>query len=176
MKVLEDLHRYMSLLFSDRLSSQLQFNFDMKDVSCEQIAYKDYTQTLGSRGYMGLFRLKNRGFFVFIEPKIIYVLTNRCLGGQGITELKPKPILTFSEEFVGKKVLDMFTDFYKEAKLDTALTRIETNPSLVHFFYPEETVCMIKMGCRIDQNSIGSLSICYPTLILDKKESSWGTE
>lgn len=174
MKVFEDIHKYLSLILSDKVSSLLKLNFDMKNIECQEEEYQMFTSNIPKFSYIALFRFKNRGILLFVDPKIIYMLTNKMLGGKGIIETKPRPVITLSEDYTGKKMVSWFHEFYRESKLDINFLRIEHDVNLIHFFYPDEKILSVKMNCKINMKPVGTISACYPQIIMDKKESSWG--
>lgn len=174
MQAFEEIHKYLSLILSDKVSSLLKLNFDLKDIECKVEEYQMFTATAPKFCYIALFRFVNRGILLFVDPKIIYILSNRMLGGKGIVEVRPKPVITMSEDFLGKKVVQWFYDFYRESKLDVTFLRIENDVNLIHFFYPDEKILSMQMNCRINGKPCGTISACYPQIIMDKKESSWG--
>ena len=131
--VFTDIHKYLSLIMSDKVSSMLKLNFDMKDVNCKFEEYREFTADVNQFSYIGLFKFKNRGLLLFFDSKIIYVLCNRMLGGHGLAETKPKPVFTFSESFFAEKMLTMFFDFFKDTKLNVNFLRSEKNLDLIHF-------------------------------------------
>ncbi len=175
MKAFEDIHKYISLLLSDRLSADLKLNFDLKHITCENQEFQMFASDIPRFSYIALYKFKSRGILLLIDPKIVYVLTNRFLGGKGTIETKPKPLFTFSESFMAEKLVNWFSEFYAESHLDVKFLRVENNLDMVHFFYPDEQIYGVKMACKINQKDIGNISCCYPKLIMDRRESSWAT-
>lgn len=173
MKAFEDIHKYISLLLSDRLSAELKLNFDLKHIQCANQEFQTFSSDIPRFSYIALFKFKTRGILLLIDPKIIYVLTNRMLGGKGIIETKPKPLFTVSELFMANKLVNWFSDFYTEHHLEIKFLRVENNLDMVHFFYPDESIFGVKMNCKINQKEIGTIACCYPELIMSSKESAW---
>jgi len=173
-KIFTDIHKYLTLILSDKLSSLLKISLDLKDISCECQEYLKFSESIPQFSYIILLKFQNRGILLFIDSKIIYRLSNRMLGGKGGIEKKPDPKFTFSEEFMAKKIVELFFEFYKESKLEVHFLRTETDPNLLHVFYPDESVYTVAMNCKINNISIGNILVCYPQIVMDKKESAWG--
>jgi flagellar motor switch protein FliM len=165
---IDNLYKFLALIMSDRISSQLQVNFNMKDVVCKEEMYKEFSSTLPKFVYSAIFKYKTRGILLFIDAKILYILSNRMLGGKGIIETKPKPMFTFSEDFFGKELISWFLDFYNKQDFKLKFLRVENDIEYIHYFYPDEAVYTAKMNCKFGQKSVGFISACHPKTILSE--------
>ena len=158
-----------SLLVSDRLSSMLKVNMDLKDISCALEPYSAFCAQVPSFSFIGLYKYKTRGLLVFIDPKIVYILSNRFLGGPGIIEKKPAPLFTFSEELFGKELLSWITSIFSENNINIHFLRHESKINHVHYFFPDEVVATMVMKCRLNEKLIGNICICHPKLFVEQE-------
>ena len=155
-------YKLVALLISDRISSMLKVNFDMKDLMYKKETYANFSVDIPKFSYVGLFKYKNRGVLLFIDAKIIYILSNKMLGGEGIIETKPKPMFTFSEDFIGKELLMWFSNFFEQNRIDLKFLRVENRIEHIHYFFPDEIIASAKMKCKIDDRAVGLISLCHP--------------
>lgn len=151
-----------SLILSDRLSSLLKVNIDLKDITCSMESYAGFCAQVPSFSFIGLYKYKTRGLLVFIDPKIIYILSNRFMGGVGIIEKKPSPLFTFSEQFFGEELLNWISSILPENGIDIHFLRSESKLNHVHYFFPDEEVVSMVMKCRLNEKLIGNICICHP--------------
>jgi len=167
MTLFNNFYKLVALLISDRISSMLELNFDMKDLECKKQSYTEFSEDIPKFAYVGLFKYKSRGVLLFIDAKIIYMLSNKMLGGKGIIETKPKPLFTFSEDFIGKELLMWFSNFFEQNKIDLKFLRVENRIEHIHYFFPDETIASAKMKCKIDNKQVGMISFCHPMQFVD---------
>jgi len=159
--ILQDYYKTMALKLSDKISSTLKVNFDMKDLACGKEEYRNFANEIPNFAYLGLFKHKGRGLIIAIDPRIIYVLSNKLLGGKGIIEIKPEPIYTFSELFFGRELVSWINALYQDIAIDLIYERYETSIHSVHYFYPDEIIFSAKMHCKYDRKPIGNIAISH---------------
>ena len=169
METFSNFYKLVSLLISDRLSSMLSTNFDMKDLEVKETVYSTFIEDVPKFAFVGLFKYKSRGLLVFIDAKIVYLMSNRMLGGKGVIEKKPSPVFTFSEEFFGKELLSWFSAFFADNGIDVSFLRVENRVQHIHYFFPDESVVTVTMKCRLDDDLIGNISICHPKKFVDEE-------
>lgn len=158
-----------SLLISDRLSSLLKVNMDLKDITCSMETYANFCAQVPTFSFIGLYKYKARGLLVFIDPKLVYILSNRFFGGTGIIEKKPSPLFTFSEQLFGEELLSWVTSILPENGMDVHFLRSESKLNHVHYFFPDEDVATMVMKCRLNEKLIGNICICHPKSFVEQE-------
>ena len=161
---MDSLYKFLALKLSDRLSSQLKISFDLKDVATSQAPYTEIIKPISSFCYVGLMQYYARGVLLFVDPRIIYMLSNRMLGGQGIIEDKEYAHFTPSEHVFGEQLMNWALDFYKELQIPVTYLRSEENAAHVHYFYPDEVVFGSVMKCRINDKVAGHIIAVHPVM------------
>ena len=162
-------YKLLSLLLSDQVSSLLKFNFDMKEVDCRTTLYAQFSQMMPDFLFVGLYKYKSRGLLLFIDPKIVYMLSNRMLGGQGTVETKPTPMFTFSETFFGKELVSWFTQYYQKSGVPVSFLRVENQIDHIHYFFPDEEVAVVSFTCKYNGEPIGQIALCHPREFVEKE-------
>jgi flagellar motor switch protein FliM len=169
MEMFSNFYKLVSLLISDRLSSMLATNFDMKNLETKESLYSSFIEDVPKFAFVGLFKYKSRGLLVFIDAKIVYLLSNRLFGGQGVIEKKPSPVFTFSEEYFGKELLSWFSAFFADNGIDVSFLRVEHRVQHIHYFFPDEAVITATMKCKMNDDMIGNISICHPKQFVEEE-------
>ena len=154
----------LSLSISDDLSSLMHMNIHFQEVARADRDYKTFESAVPSFAFVGILEQKNpkARIIVAIDPEMIYKMSNLVLGGVGDVELKVIPNFTFSEEFIGKLLIERFIHFYEDQKISMNLLRIEHNLRVVHSFYEDEPIRMMRMSCLIEGSQVGVFTVCYP--------------
>ena len=168
-----EFYKLQSLVISDRISSLLKVNFDMTDMTCAEEPYLQFTKDLPKFSYISLYKYFSRGVLVLIDAKIIYLLSNKMLGGVGVIEKKTAPQFTESEDLFGTELTSWFTDYYEQNGILTSFLRVEYNVDHVHYFFPNEKVLTVKMKCKVNGKPIGYIAICHPKMFLEKQKELW---
>ncbi len=148
-----------ALQLSDHISSLLKSNFDATDVKSLQAPYASFVSAVPAFAYIGLFKTNDKGLIVAVDPKIIYVLANRMMGGRGIMERKTRPAFTLSEQFLGEEIMGFVQKKLAEANAAIQLERIEHHISHVHYFYPSDPVTKTAMFCKFNNKSVGYIYV-----------------
>lgn len=169
LEAISNFYKMGSLQISDRLSSMLKVNMDLKDITCSQEQYSNFCTHIPSFAFIGLYKYKTRGLLIFIDPKIVYILSNRFMGGPGIIEKKPSPIFTYSEEVFGEELLGWITTIFIDNNIDINYLRYESKISQVHYFFPDEVVTTMVMKCRLNDKLIGNICICHPKSFIEQE-------
>ena len=118
---------------------------------------------------MGLYKYQGRGILIFIDPKIVYVLSNRMFGGKGLVEKKPKPAFTFSEQFFGKELISWFTQYFEKSGVLVSFLRVENHVDHIHYFFPDEEVAVSQMKCKVNGEELGGIYLCHPIEFVEKE-------
>jgi flagellar motor switch protein FliM len=160
-------YKRLALSTSDMVSSKLKLNFDMKSLEYVEGEYSDFEKILPPFAYIAIYQYLKRGVLLSVDPRIIYILSNRMLGGKGEIEKKPKPKFTFSEDFFGKEFISWFSYYYEENELPLKYLRIENSVDHTHYFFPDDPVVLAKLNCSINKKEIGSIVFCHPKSFLD---------
>lgn len=163
-------YRLLALIVSDKISSLLKVNFDMKNVVTRQEKYALFTSDLNDFGFVGLFKYKDRGVLIYIDARIVYILTNRMLGGKGILETRPEALFTYTETMFGKELLSWFGDFYLKKEIEIEFIRVENFMNHIHYFYPDEEVATAKMKCKLNDEPAGYVALCHPLKFVEMEE------
>ena len=163
-------YRLLALIVSDKMSSLLKVNFDMKNVVIRKEKYTLFTSDMADFGFVGLFKYKDRGVLVYIDARIIYVLANRMLGGKGTLEIRPEELFTYSERMFGEEFLSWFSDYFVKQGIDIQFIRVETDMKHIHYFYPDEEVATAKMKCKLNEDEIGYVALCHPLKFVDTED------
>ena len=158
----ETFFRMMTLKISDSVSSLLKINFDIKNLDYGKQVYSSFLDGISEHSCCGLFKLGARGMAIYIDPKIIYILSNRMLGGEGVIEKKMDALYTDSEKFFAKEMINLFKEYYSKHEVELEFVRIETNIKRIHYFFPEETIYGAKCLSKINDEETGVLAICHP--------------
>jgi flagellar motor switch protein FliM len=165
----KSLHKDLSLVVSDELSSRLKINVDFKNIKFMFDEYKKIRMELPEFSFISIFKRKKKNVLCIIDPLIVYSVSNRILGGAGVIESKPESIFTFSEQFAAEKITSIITDFLDENKLSLTFVRQDYRLNLIHAFYPDEKVFAVKMNSVISNKMAGAITLCYPILSLKGK-------
>ena len=169
METFSHFYKLLSLVISDRISSMLKTNFDMKDIEVKEEKYSDCIETVPKFAFVGLYKYKSRGLLIFVDAKIVYMLSNRMLGGKVIIEKKPSPMFTFSEEYFGKELLFWFLTFFEENGVNVSFLRVENRVQHIHYFFPDEMVATATLKCKLDDNVVGNIQICHPLQFVEEE-------
>jgi len=155
-------YKRLALSTSDMVSSKLKLNFDMKSLDYVETTYAEFEKLLPPFAYIAIYQFRKRGVLLSVDPRIIYILSNRMLGGKGEVEKKPKPKFTFSEDFLGKEFISWFSYFFEDNNLPLKYLRVENNVEHTHYFFPDDPVILAKLNCSINKKEIGSIVFCHP--------------
>ena len=159
---IEQFYKIQSLILSDQLSSLVKQNVDMRDLECKESTYSDLVSSGSAFSWIGLYKYLDRGVLAVIDPKIVYLITNRCLGGPGIIEKKPTPKFTFSEMFCGEELINRLTLLYQKSDIPIEFVRSEFYLDQVHYFFSDEKIIQTKINCSIGKKLAGSITLCHP--------------
>lgn len=137
----EDVIKRIGLILSDTISTQLKMLFTCKYYEGRKVNY-EIVQKLDRKYYT--FSLKvgdHPPILNIIDAQIVYILTNRILGGEGIVEVRRfKDLFTFSENYFGKYLINWVIDAYAKNGLNVSCDKIADSPKYYHIFLPDEQV------------------------------------
>lgn len=156
------------LVLSNELSSVLKINFNLTQFSVVKQSFSEFLTVTPDFSYLGVFTYKNRGVLVLLDPKLIYVLSNRSLGGKGIMSKTPHPLFTFSEDFFGQYMVSWFDNYFKTYHLPLVFQRHETHLNRVHSFLSEDDIVSISVSCYLNDQDLGRIIMCHPTSFFEE--------
>ena len=164
-------YKQLALNTSDMVSSKLKLNFDMKSLEYSEGQYSDFESQLPPFAYISVYQYEKKGVLLSVDPRLIYILSNRMLGGKGEIEKKPLLKFTFSEDFLGKEFISWFSYYYEENKIPLTYLRVENKVDHTHYFFSDDPVVIVKLNCSINKKEIGSVVFCHPKSFLDLGEN-----
>lgn len=164
-------YKQLALSTSDMVSSKLKLNFDMKSLEYSEGVYSDFETQLPPFAYIAVYQFEKKGVLLSIDPRLIYILSNRLLGGKGEIEKKPHLKFTFSEDFLGKEFVSWFSFYYEDNHIPLTYLRVENNVDHTHYFFPDDPVVLVKLNCSINKKEVGSVVFCHPKSFLKCGES-----
>jgi flagellar motor switch protein FliM len=158
----------VALELSDVVSSKLQLLFSCTFKSKKVLNYEEFIQSLDRKYYT--FSLKfgdETPILNVMDAHIIYLLTNRILGGEGIVEVRHfKDLFSYSEHYFGKQIINWMIKAYEDQIGKMELDKIADNPRYYHVFLPDEKVIQYTFEVKVGEQQVGMIYLCF-----DKKLS-----
>ncbi len=160
--ILEEAIKRMGLKISDMISTKLKILFTCKYYGKKLVPY-DAVQRLDRKYYtFSLNNELNKPCLNIMDVNIIYMLTNRILGGEGIVEIRKfKELFTFSENYFGKMFIEWIVEALRLNGINMELGKIADSPKYYHIYLPEEKVWQFTFEVYLGQQNIGMYYICF---------------
>lgn len=159
---LEEILKRTILQLSDNISSQLNILFNCKFSSKKILKYDEFIQMLDRRYYV--FSLRNEKvspLLNVLDAQIIYMLTNRMLGGEGILEVRKfKDLFSFSERYFAKYLIDWLIESMHKNGLMMNLGKIADSPKYYHIYLSDEEVWQYTFEVYIAEQHVGLFYLC----------------
>lgn len=161
MKDSSQFYKKFSLYLTDHISGNLKVGFNTMDMTITQSNYETFSKEIPSYFFAGIFKLKDITFLTICEAKIIYALSNRMLGGNGLVETRPEQLFTDSEIFFGELFMEWVLEFYKKHNKNIEFKKFETDKSQFQSFFPTDELEIASMSCTMQNSAIGNIYVCH---------------
>ncbi|MDD5457228.1 MAG: hypothetical protein PHV30_09360 [Candidatus Margulisbacteria bacterium] len=169
---IEETIKRVGLRLSDLISTKLKILFNCKFVEKKLVTYETIQQLDRKFYTFTLLHNKKQPIMQIMDTNIIYILTNRILGGEGIVEVRRfKELFTFSENYFGRFFIDWIIEAFANNGLDLSLDKIADSPKYYHLYLPEEKIMQFVFEIYIGPQNIGMYYICFDPALDLKKES-----
>lgn len=158
---LEGLVKQVGLSLSNRLSEALNIPFMCKYFAKKLSPYEAIQKL--DRNYFAFSMLSSDESPVLhvMDTQVLYRLTNRILGGEGVVEQRSsQPLFTFSERIVGQKMIGWITDAFDKNNLHLNLDKIANGPRYFHLFLPDEKVWQFAFELYMGSQMAGMYFLC----------------
>jgi hypothetical protein len=158
--------RGLGLYISDSVSFDFRMDFSMLELDQKEVEWKEFAKELPPISYYSEIDWKGKvPFLLSLEESVIYALTSRLLGTSA-WKGDEKQQKSFAENFVGEEFVGLILRYFSDMKHD--LTCVKTDPELSYFhtFYPDDHILAVQLKCNINQEFIGSLTLCLSKDVL----------
>ena len=167
MKDSEQFYKNFSLYLTDHISGELKTGFNTMNMSIKKESYNAFNEQIPSYFYAGIFKLQDTTFLTICEAKIIYSLSNRMYGGNGLVETRPEALFTDSELFFGDLMMEWVLGFYQKHNKSVIFKKYETDKSQFQSFFPTDDIEIASMSCTMQNNPIGHIYVCHKAGLVD---------
>jgi len=152
----------MGLRLSDLISTKLKILFTCKYYGKKRIPYEAVQKMQRKYYVFSLNTGRSTPILNIMDLNIIYMLTNRILGGEGIVEnRKFKELFTFSENYFGKMFTEWIIEAFSINGTAMVLEKIADSPQYYHIYLPDEKVWHYTFEMYLGQQHIGMYYICF---------------
>ncbi|MEK6557898.1 MAG: hypothetical protein AABZ14_06325 [Candidatus Margulisiibacteriota bacterium] len=158
---LEGLVKQVGLCLSNQLSGVLNLPFMCKYFAKKLSPYEAIQKL--DRNYFSFSMLSETQSPVLhvLDTQVLYRLTNRILGGEGIAEPRSDhPLFTFSERIIGQKIIGWVADAFNKNNLHLQLDKIANGPRYFHLFLPDEKVWQFAFELYMGSQLAGMYFLC----------------
>ena len=165
-------------ILTSRFTSMLRLMCDVTVEQVEETVFHEYNNALDDYVLMGLIDVKypddkisDRQILVEVSKPLSFVMVDRLLGGSGeeyeivrdYTDIE----LSLLSNVLKQLIILMGSTWESTLKIETNLTKIETNSRFVQSVNYNDTVVIIILNITINDLS-GKITICIPTDIIDE--------
>jgi len=170
-EILAEAVKRVGLLLSDTISSKLDILFTFKYYGKKLVPY-ELIQKLDRKYYaFSLIQDNEAPILNVLDAQIIYIFTNKILGGEGIIEQRKfKDLFTFSEKYFGKYLVNWVIDTFENMGMPTELDKIADSPKFYHIFLPDENVWQFAFEVYIGSKLVGMYYLCFDRNFTFRKE------
>ena len=165
-------------ILASRLTSMLRLMCDVTVEQVEETVFHEYNNALDDYVLMGLVdvlypdgKISDRQILVEVSKSFSFVMLDRLLGGSGkeyeivrdYTDIE----LALLKNVLKQLIMLMGQTWESTLKIETNLTKVETNSRFVQSVNYNDTVVIIVLNITINDLS-GKITICIPTDIVDE--------
>lgn len=170
-EVLAEAVKRIGLLLSDTISTKLNILFTFKYYGKKLIPY-ELIQKLDRKYYtFSLIQDNEAPILNVLDAQILYIFTNRILGGEGVVEIRKfKELFTFTEKYYGKYLINWVIDTFQTNGMFVALDKIADSPKYYHIFLPDENVWQFAFEVFLGPQHIGMYYVCFDRNFSFRKE------
>jgi len=170
-EVLAEAVKRIGLLLSDTISTKLNVMFTFKYFGKKLIPY-EAIQKLEKKYYtFSLIQDNESPILNVLDTQIIYIFTNRILGGEGVVEPRAfKELFSFSEKYYGKYLINWIIDVFQNMGMRVTLDKIADSPKYYHIFLPDENVWQFAFEVFLGSKLVGMYFLCFDRNFLFRKE------
>jgi flagellar motor switch protein FliM len=186
MRALQSMHEGFGRNFGAALSALLRSIVDVRLASVDQLTYSEFVFGLETPTCFNLLRADplEGNLILDIDPKILYPIIDRLLGGGKESTKMDKRALTEIELRLVARITKLFLHEMKHAwesivSLDLSVERVESNPQLVQIVPPNEVVILVSFEVTIGETS-AMMNLCIPFNSIERispklQANSWFT-
>ena len=183
LRMLEMMHESFARHFGTSLSTMIRTMAEVKVKSVKQGTYQEYVAGLANPTAINVFSFEPLigNSVLEFNPKIIFPMIDRILGGPGNPMEKMRDLTDIEQVVVSKiavKALDNLKDSWERIeRVSPEIRNKETNPSFVQLTAPTEMCLIIKFDITIKEEK-GVMTLCFPYIVLEPvmervSTSSW---
>ncbi len=171
LRSIEMLHSAYARTLSSWMSSYLRTAVRSTRVSCDQLAFDDFSLTLAEPSVIAVFNASppDGEALLWFAPALAFAILDRRLGGPGHAKHKPRELTDIEQRIMRgfvAKVLDMLSEAWKDVWPHTAhLVNIVGGPEFARITADNETVCSVTIEVAFGEVA-GELGICLPYPLL----------
>ncbi len=173
MRALQTLHDAFARNLGAALSGFLRTIVEIKQSSCDQMTYSEFTSGLPNPTSFNLFSADplEGQMCLEISPLIVYPIIDRLLGGSSQDLFVPQRPLTQIEAGLISKITSRAMDALKEAwagvrEINFKIGEMESNPQLVQIVPPNEVVVVVGFEVRMGTRA-GTMNLCIPFNVIE---------
>lgn len=169
MRGLQGLHDNFGRDFAAGLSAMMRSMVEVNLVSTDQLTYGEFVNSLENPTCFNLLSVEGvDGDFIFeMQPKIIYPIVDRLLGGhkETVTHIPKRP-MTEIELCLVERITKIVTKSLENAwanitELQMSVSATESNPQIVQLVPPNEVVVVVAFEVVMGE-ATGIANICVP--------------
>lgn len=177
-KLIKGIYENYCRIITSRLTSMLRLTCDITVEQVEESIFHEYNNALDDYVLMGLIDVKypdnttsDSQILMEVSKPLSFVIIDRLLGGVGeeyenirdYTDIE----LTLLGNMLKQLIVQMGPTWESTLKIETELSKIETNSRFVQSINYNDTVVIVVLNVTINQSS-GKITICIPSSILDE--------
>lgn len=173
LRALQDIHKEFSRQLGLILSAYLRMHIDIDVVSVDQLTYDEFIRSMPNPITIGILELAPLPGQILLgmSHEVTSSIVDRMLGGNGLSETKPRE-LTDIEESLVKKVFDKIVKTLEGAwktvfPIKGEVVGMDNNYSLIQIANPGEIVALITLEIQMSSRYSGLLSLCFPYPVLE---------
>ncbi len=172
------IHQRFANELTGPLSSLVRTPVDVQLAEVKPLSYGEFLQSLAAPSCFHLLRSQGLGdcLMLDIEPRVLFPLLDRLLGGGQTDEPPPHRPLSDVELLlagrVARAVLEQLSLAWSEVcDLQVEIVQAETNPRLMRALPTDEMV--VSIGCRIQlEQAQGMLRLCLPCRAVERMDEN----
>ena len=178
---LQIVHDDFAKLVAGSLSSMLRTLVDVDLEAVEQTAYGEYVSALTTPTCAFVFNMEplKGGAVLEINPQLSFVMIDRLLGGRGLANVVVREFTEIERAVIDRvafrAMVDMQQAWQQVGAFVFRVLNLETNPQLIQVTSPNEVAIVATFRVKVGDLS-GSLSMCYPHVLLEPRINRIGTQ
>ncbi len=144
----------LALALSEYMSA-LQVSVSIQGVSEDRRDYHHVVTHFADYSHFAVVTLDQNPCVIHVGKALVAHLVDQFLGGTHSDVAADLPMITWTEQFVFKQLLDWLTRYFSERHVSCAIQRIEHNSRNLHAFFHDETVSCVSIKLKI-QTHLGT--------------------